>query len=243
MPRGLVLVTGPTGSGKSTSLASIINYINETRYEHIVTIEDPIEFIHPHKNCIVNQREIGDDTSNFTKALKSILRQDPDVVLVGELRDLETISAALSIAETGHLVFGSLHTNNCVASLNRIIDAFPPNQQSQIRSQLSMTLEAVVSQILLPANGGGRVMAMEVMRTTTAIRALINEGKFNQIYSLMQTNQEETGMSTMNQSLAKLVERGFIDRQLALSKATNYDELLQLLMKKDLAQTARSKTA
>ena len=231
LPRGLVLVTGPTGSGKSTTLAAIIDYINSTRYDHIVTIEDPIEFLHSHKNCVINQREVGEDTDSFANALKSILRQDPDVVMVGELRDLETISMALTVAETGHLVFGTLHTNTCVSSLNRIIDVFPPHQQPQIRIQLSMTLEAVISQLLVPSQKGGRVSAMEIMRTNNAIKALISEGKFNQIYSAMQSGQADSNMQTMSQSLFHLANRGFISKDLALSKAPNQDELADLFVR------------
>lgn len=236
LPRGLVLVTGPTGSGKSTTLASMINNINETRHDHIVTIEDPIEFLHPHKNCVVNQREVGDDTTSFARALKSVLRQDPDVILVGEMRDLETISAAISAAETGHLVFATLHTNSCVSTLNRIIDVFPPHQQTQIRTQLSMTLEAVISQILLPAKGGGRVLAMEIMRSNHAIRALINEGKFNQIYSAMQSGQGGTSMQTMNQALFRLTEKAFINKDEALTKSSLPDELMEMFNKKMATQ-------
>ncbi|MBQ48264.1 MAG: type IV pili twitching motility protein PilT [Zetaproteobacteria bacterium] len=231
LPRGLVLVTGPTGSGKSTTLAAMIDYINTHRFDHIVTIEDPVEFIHPHRNCVVNQREIGEDTETFAVALKSILRQDPDVVMVGEMRDPETIASALTIAETGHLVFGTLHTNSCVTSLNRIIDSFPPFQQNQVRNQLSMSLEAVVSQILVPASSGGRVQAMEIMIPNTAIRALIYEGKFNQIYSAMQTGQSESDMKTMNQSLRELVRKRFISREMAMSKSSNPIELSELIKK------------
>ncbi len=228
-PKGLVLVTGPTGSGKSTTLASMINHINLTRFDHIITIEDPIEFIHDHKNCIVNQRELGDDTVSFGKALRSALRQDPDVIMVGELRDLDTISAALTAAETGHLVFGTLHTNSAVSTLNRIIDVFPPHQQLQIRTQLSMTLVAVISQQLIPAIRGGRVLGLELMRNTKAIAALINEGKFNQIYSAMQTGQEDTSMTTMNQSLLRHYQRRVIDRKEALQKSMDPDELAELI--------------
>lgn len=228
LPRGLVLVTGPTGSGKSTTLAAMIDHINTNRQDHIITIEDPIEFVHVHKNSIINQREVGEDTESFAKALKSSLRQDPDVILLGELRDLETISAALTTAETGHLVFATLHTNSCVSSLNRLIDVFPPHQQPQVRAQLSMTLEAVVSQILIPSQRGGRVMAMEIMRVTNPIRALVNEGKFNQIYSQMQSGQQETQMQTMNQSLFNLTTKGFLSKDMALSKSSKPDELLDM---------------
>src|SRR5512134_240904 len=207
-PRGLVLVTGPTGSGKSTTLAAIINKINQERNEHIVTIEDPIEYLHPHKGCIVNQREVGADTGSFKTALKYILRQDPDVVLIGEMRDLETIEAALTLAETGHLCFATLHTNSCVQTINRIIDVFPPYQQTQVRTQLSFVLEGVLSQILIPkASGTGRALALEVMVPNPAIRNLIREDKIHQIYSQMQVGQDKFGMQTFNQALAALLSR------------------------------------
>jgi len=229
LPRGMVLVTGPTGSGKSTTLAAMIDYINETRRDHIITLEDPIEYIHNHKNCVINQRELGDDTESFAMGLRSALRQDPDVVMVGELRDFETITTAISIAETGHLVFGTLHTNGCVPTLNRIIDVFPPHQQNQIRTQLSMTLEAVISQLLIPHAVRGRVLSLELMRSNQAIKALISEGKFNQIYSFIQSGQAGTGMQTMNQSLYKLFEERKITRQMALSKSSDPEELMQMM--------------
>lgn len=229
LPRGLILVTGPTGSGKSTTLAAMINHINESRYDHIVTIEDPIEFVHQHKNCVVDQRELGEDTQSFAMALKSVLRQDPDVILIGEMRDPETISAALTIAETGHLVFGTLHTNGAISSINRMVDSFPPHQQSQIRTQLAMSLEAVLSQMLLPKETGGRVMAMEIMRINSAIRALVQEGKIQQIYSAMQTGQAGSGMQTMNQSLYHLISRRLITKELALQKSPLPDELQDML--------------
>ena len=232
LPRGLVLVTGPTGSGKSTTLAAIINHINETRQDHILTIEDPVEFVHSHKQCLVNQREVGHDTLSFLRALKSALRQDPDVVLVGEMRDLETVALAVTTAETGHLVFATLHTNSCVSTLSRIIDVFPGEQQSQIRNQLASTLQATLSQTLLPSATGGRVMAMEVMIPNAAIRNLIREDKFNQIYSSMQSGQESTGMLTMNQSLLQLVERRQITPQLALEVSGEPQELEMLLFSK-----------
>ncbi len=228
-PRGLVLVTGPTGSGKSTTLASIIDRINTDRHEHIVTVEDPIEFLHPHKGCVVNQREVGSDTKSFRHALKYILRQDPDVVLIGEMRDLETIEAALTISETGHLAFGTLHTNSAVQSINRIIDVFPPHQQGQVRAQLSFVLEGVVTQNLIPRVGGGRALAMEVMVPNAAIRNLIREDKVHQIYSQMQIGQGKFGMQTFNQSLASLVTRKLITLEDALGRSSDQDELRSIL--------------
>ena len=201
LPRGLVLVTGPTGSGKSTSLASIIDKINRERAVHIITVEDPIEYLHRHQMAIVNQREVYADTQSFSAALKYALREDPDVVLVGEMRDLETIEAALSISETGHLAFATLHTNSCAETINRIVDVFPTNQQEQVRVNLSFVLQAVVSQTLIPKVGGGRVMALEVMIATPAIRAIIRDDKVHQLYSMIQSGQKY-GMKTMNQSLA-----------------------------------------
>src|SRR5215510_5784279 len=203
-PRGLVLITGPTGSGKSTTLAAMLDKINSERHGHILTIEDPIEYIHQHKNCLVNQREVHSDTKNFTSALRAALREDPDIVLIGEMRDLETVEAALKIAETGHLTFATLHTNSAAQTINRIVDIFPSNQQSQIRTQLSLVLEGIVCQALLPKVGGGRCAALEIMVPTPAIRNLIREDKIHQIYSAMQTGQEKMGMQTMNQSLATL---------------------------------------
>jgi len=244
LPRGLVLVTGPTGSGKSTTLAAMINHINEQRHDHIVTIEDPVEFIHTHKNCMINQREVGSDTASFGRALKSALRQDPDVVLVGELRDLETISMALTTAETGHLVFATLHTNSCVSTLNRIVDVFPPHQQTQIRAQLSMSLMGVMSQILLPAQGGGRVLGMEIMIPNKAIRNLIREDKIHQIYGVMQSGQEASGMQTLNQALINLVERRFISTDQAVEKSNEPEELQELLDKRfNRAAAARPRPA
>jgi twitching motility protein PilT len=229
-PRGLVLVTGPTGSGKSTTLASIIDKINNERHDHIVTIEDPIEYLHPHKNCLVNQREVGSDTRSFKHALKYVLRQDPDVVLVGEMRDLETIEAALTLAETGHLCFATLHTNSCVQTINRIVDVFPPYQQTQIRAQLSFSLEGVLSQTLIPrASGKGRVLALEIMIPNPAIRNLIREDKLHQIYSQMQVGQDKFGMQTMNQSLFNLHQRRMITLEDALGRSTDPDELKQML--------------
>src|SRR5213080_1305308 len=228
-PKGLILVTGPNGSGKSTTLAAMIDKINNERHDHIMTIEDPIEFVHPHKQCLVNQREVFADTHSFTKALKSILRQDPDVVLVGEMRALETIAAALTIAETGHLTFGTLHTNSCAQTMNRIIDVFPTAQQAQVRAQLSLVLEGVLSQTLIPTpDGRGRVMSLEIMVTTPAIRNLIREEKIHQIYSSMQAGQK-FGMQTMNQSLLELVQKRKITREEALNRSMLPEELSQLL--------------
>jgi twitching motility protein PilT len=229
-PRGLILVTGPTGSGKSTTLASIIDRINSDRHEHIVTVEDPIEYLHPHKGCLVNQREVGADTKSFKCALKYILRQDPDVVLVGELRDLETIEAALVVAETGHLCFATLHTNSCVQTINRVIDVFPPYQQTQVRTQLSFVLEGVLSQTLIPKVGGtGRALALEVMIPNPAIRNLIREDKIHQIYSQMQVGQEKFGMQTMNQCLVSLVTRRIISLEDALGRSSDLDEFRQMM--------------
>jgi len=229
-PRGLILVTGPTGSGKSTTLASIIDYINLNRHEHIVTIEDPIEYLHPHKGCLVNQREVGADTKSFKNALKYILRQDPDVVLVGELRDLETIEAALTLSETGHLCLATLHTNSCAQTINRIVDVFPPYQQTQIRAQLSFVLEGVMSQALMPKlNSKGRVMALEIMVPNPAIRNLIREDKVHQIYSQMQIGQDKFGMQTMNQSLYSLFQKRLISLEEALGRTSDPDELKQMI--------------
>jgi twitching motility protein PilT len=229
-PRGLVLVTGPTGSGKSTTLASIIDKINTERHEHIMTIEDPIEYLHPHKNCLVNQREVGADTRSFKTALKYILRQDPDVVLVGEMRDLETIEAALVIAETGHVCFGTLHTNSCVQTINRILDVFPPFQQPQIRAQLSFVIEGVMSQALLARAGQpGRVLALEIMVPNPAIRNLIREDKVHQIYSSMQVGQAKFGMQTFNQSLAQLLTKRLITSDEAFGRSSDPEELKNIM--------------
>ncbi|MBI4705326.1 MAG: type IV pilus twitching motility protein PilT [Deltaproteobacteria bacterium] len=229
MSKGLVLLTGPTGSGKSTTLAAMIDKINSEQRCHIVTIEDPIEYVHVHKKCIVNQREVGSDTLAFAAALKHVLRQDPDVVLLGEMRDLETISAALTIAETGHLVFATLHTNSCVSSINRIIDVFPPHQQGQVRAQLSFTLRAVVTQMLMArASGRGRTLALEIMIPNAAIRNLIREDKIHQIYSQMQVGQAGSGMQTMNQALFAMVQRNLITMEDAFSHSMDPDELRSL---------------
>lgn len=231
-PRGLILVTGPTGSGKSTTLAAMIDKINSERHEHIITVEDPIEFLHHHKKCVVNQREVNSDTQSFKAALKYVLRQDPDVVLIGEMRDLETIEAALTVSETGHLAFATLHTNSAVQSINRIIDVFPSHQQSQIRAQLSFVLEGVLSQQLLAkASGEGRVMAVEVMVPNAAIRNLIREDKVHQIYSSMQTGQEQFGMQTMNQALFTLYQKRLITYEDALGRSTVPEEMLIMLQR------------
>ncbi len=229
-PRGLILVTGPTGSGKSTTLAAMIDKINRERKEHIVTIEDPIEFLHPHKSCLINQREVGADTTSFKNALRYILRQDPDVVLIGEMRDLETIEAALKVAETGHLCFATLHTNSTVQTINRIIDVFPADQQAQVRTQLSFVLEGIMCQTLLPrANRGGRCLALEVMVPNAAIRNLIREDKIHQLYSQMQIGQDKFGMQTMNQCLAGLYLRKMITMDDALARSSDHDELRRII--------------
>jgi twitching motility protein PilT len=226
-PRGLVLVTGPTGSGKSTTLAAMVDKVNKERKGHIITIEDPIEFIHRHQGCMINQREVGADTQSFRAALKYALRQDPDVILVGEMRDLETISAALTIAETGHLVFATLHTNSAAESINRIIDAFPAHQQGQVRAQLAFVLEGVVTQTLIPrARGKGRVVAAEVMMCTAAIRAVIRDEKVHQIYSLMQAGKKH-GMQTMNDALQMLYTKGEVTLEEALKRSGDPNELLR----------------
>ena len=229
-PRGLVLVTGPTGSGKSTTLASILDKINSETRQHIMTVEDPIEYLHPHKRSIVNQREIGSDTGTFKQALKYVLRQDPDVVLVGEMRDLETIEAALTIAETGHLVFATLHTNSAIQSINRMIDVFPPYAQSQVRAQLSFVLEGVISQLLLPRAGApGRCLALEVMVPNAAIRNLIREDKVHQIYTQMQVGQQKHGMQTLNQSLYSLYARRMITLEEGMGRSNDTDELRMMI--------------
>jgi twitching motility protein PilT len=227
-PRGLVLVTGPTGSGKSTTLAAMIDRINETRNEHIMSVEDPIEFLHTHKRCIVNQREVNQDTKSFAQALKHVLRQDPDVILVGEMRDLETISLAVTAAETGHLVFGTLHTQDAPQTVDRIIDVFPPHQQHQIRAQLANALQGIITQTLIPKrDGGGRVVACEVLMPTPGVRNLIREGKNHQIYSAMQTGGK-FGMQTMDAALVDLVQRRLISRGEAEKRSSNPEELKRL---------------
>jgi twitching motility protein PilT len=228
-PRGLILVTGPTGSGKSTSLAAMIDKINKERHEHILTIEDPIEFVHQHQGCLVNQREVHADTKSFGNALRAALREDPDIVLIGEMRDLETVEAALRIAETGHLTFGTLHTNSAAQTINRIIDVFPSHQQSQIRTQLSLVLEGIVCQSLCPKIGGGRVVSLEIMIPTPGIRNLIREDKVHQIYSAMQTGQDKFGMQTANQSLATLFMKKQITLATAMEKSSNKDELQEMI--------------
>ena len=229
-PRGLVLITGPTGSGKSTTLAAIIDRLNRERKQHILTIEDPIEYIHPHKGCIVNQREVHGDTLAFSAALRAALREDPDIVLVGELRDLETIEAGLRIAETGHLTLSTLHTNSAANTINRIVDVFPAHQQNQIRAQLSLVLEGIVCQALLPkADGTGRVPALEILVPTPGIRNLIREDKIHQIYSMMQTGQEKLGMQTMNQALATLYMSGQITLETAIASSSFKEELQEMI--------------
>ncbi len=229
-PRGLVLVTGPTGSGKSTTLATMLDVINQSRCEHMLTIEDPIEFIHSHKRCLVNQREVHSDTHSFANALRAALREDPDVVLIGEMRDLETIESALRIAETGHLTFGTLHTNSASSTINRIIDVFPSHQQSQIRAQLSMVLEGILCQALLPRiDGKGRILAMEILIPNPAIRNLIREDKIHQIYSSMQSGQDKYGMQTFNQSLYLNYTQKTITLEVALGRSSNPDELQDMI--------------
>jgi len=229
-PRGLILVTGPTGSGKSTTLAAMLDKINRERHEHIVTIEDPVEYLHSHKSCIVNQREIAADTHSFTAALRSALRQDPDVVLIGEMRDLETVESALRIAETGHLTFATLHTNSAAQTINRIIDVFPAHQQGQIRAQLSLVLEGIICQTLLPKTGGkGRAMAMEILIPSPAIRNLIREDKVHQIYGMMQAGQAKHGMQTFNQALAALYFKRLITMETAIARSSYPDELQEII--------------
>jgi twitching motility protein PilT len=231
-PRGLILCTGPTGSGKSTTLAAMVDRINSDRCEHIITIEDPIEYLHPHKKCLINQREVNADTASFSAALRYVLRQDPDVVLIGEMRDLETIEAALTVSETGHLTLATLHTNSAVQTMNRIIDVFPPHQQEQIRVQLSFVLEGILAQQLIPKKSGiGRVLAVELLVPNPAIRNLIREDKIHQIYSMMQTGQTKFGMQTMNQSLFDLYSRRLISYEDAVGRSPVPDELIAVIQK------------
>ncbi len=231
-PRGLILVTGATGSGKSTTLAAMIDRINEERADHIITIEDPIEYLHSHKKALINQREVNADTKSFKDALKYVLRQDPDVVLIGEMRDLETIEAALTVAETGHLTLATLHTNTAVQTINRIIDVFPPHQQEQVRVQLSFVLEGIICQQLLPKKtGSGRVLAIEILIPNPAIRNLIREDKIHQIYSMMQTGQAKFGMQTMNQSLLELYQKGLISYEDALTRSPVPEEMINMLQR------------
>jgi twitching motility protein PilT len=226
----LVLVTGPTGSGKSTTLAAMIDKINSERHDHILTIEDPIEFVHMNKNCLVNQRELHADTKSFTDALRAALREDPDVVLIGEMRDLETIESALRIAETGHLTFGTLHTNSATSTINRIIDVFPAHQQPQIRAQLSLVLEGIMCQSLLPkTDGKGRSMIMEILIPNAAVRNLIREDKIHQVYSAMQSGQEKFGMQTFNQALATAYFQKQVSLEIALQRSSNVDELQEMI--------------
>jgi twitching motility protein PilT len=239
-PRGLILVTGPTGSGKSTTLAAMIDRINDERYDHIITVEDPIEYLHGHKKCLINQREVNADTVSFKAALKYVLRQDPDVVLIGEMRDLETIEAALTVSETGHLTLATLHTNSAVQTINRIIDVFPSHQQEQIRVQLSFVLEGILSQQLLPRKSGhGRVMAVEILVPNPAIRNLIREDKVHQIYSQMQTGQSKSGMQTMNQSLFELYTKGLISYEEAMGRSMIPEELLTMIQR--VSSTAKGR--
>jgi twitching motility protein PilT len=230
-PRGLILVTGPTGSGKSTTLATMVDKINSEREDHIITVEDPIEYLHVHKKSLINQREVAADTQSFRNALRYILRQDPDVVLIGEMRDLETIESALKVSETGHLTLATLHTNNAVQTINRIIDVFPPHQQDQVRVQLSFVLEGILAQQLIPKRNGGRVLAIETLVPNAAIRNLIREDKVHQIYSMMQTGQARFGMQTMNQSLLEIYQKGFITRDDALARSLVPEEMVAMLQK------------
>ena len=241
-PRGLILVTGPTGHGKSTTLAAMVDRINSERYDHIVTIEDPIEYLHHHKKCLINQREVNADTVSFKAALRYVLRQDPDIVLIGEMRDLETIEAALIVSETGHLTLATLHTNSAVQTINRIVDVFPPYQQEQIRVQLSFVLEAVISQQLITKKSGqGRVLAVELLVPNPAIRNLIREDKIHQIYSMMQTGQSKFGMQTMNQSLLDLYQKGLLSYEDAVGKSHIPEELVNMIQRSQIATSGRGR--
>ncbi len=241
-PRGLILVTGATGSGKSTTLAAMVDRINSERYDHIITIEDPIEYLHGHKKCLINQREVNADTNSFKAALRYVLRQDPDVVLIGEMRDLETIEAALTVAETGHLTLATLHTNSAVQTINRIIDVFPPHQQEQIRVQLSFVLEGILAQQLIPKkSGSGRCLAVELLVPNPAIRNLIREDKIHQIYSMMQTGQAKFGMQTMNQSLMELYSKGHLSYEDAISRSMVPEELINMLQRSAHAPSGRGR--
>jgi len=231
-PRGLILVTGPTGSGKSTTLAAMVDRINSERQEHIITVEDPIEYLHAHKKCLINQREVNADTVSFKAALRYVLRQDPDVVLIGEMRDLETIEAALTVSETGHLTLATLHTNSAVQTINRVIDVFPPHQQEQIRTQLSFVLEGILAQQLISKKSGhGRVLAVELLVPNPAIRNLIREDKIHQIYSMMQTGQTKSGQQTMNQSLFELYTKGLLSYEDAIGRSSVPEELITMLQR------------
>jgi twitching motility protein PilT len=241
-PRGLILVTGATGSGKSTTLAAMVDRINSERFDHIITVEDPIEYLHGHKKCLINQREVTADTASFKNALRYVLRQDPDVVLIGEMRDLETIEAALTVAETGHLTLATLHTNSAVQTLNRIIDVFPPHQQEQIRVQLSFVLEGILAQQLIPRKTGkGRVLAVELLVPNPAIRNLIREDKIHQIYSMMQTGQAKFGMQTMNQSLVELYAKGHLSYEDAIGRSSVPEELITMLQRTTGAPSGRGR--
>jgi twitching motility protein PilT len=241
-PRGLILVTGPTGSGKSTTLAAMVDRINSERYDHIITIEDPIEYLHGHKKCLINQREVNADTTSFKAALRYVLRQDPDVVLIGEMRDLETIEAALTVSETGHLTLATLHTNSSVQTINRIIDVFPAHQQEQIRVQLSFVLEGILSQQLIARKSGkGRVLGVELLVPNPAIRNLIREDKIHQIYSMMQTGQAKFGMQTMNQSLLELYTKGHISYEDAIGRSSVPEELITMLQRITAASSGRGR--
>ncbi len=241
-PRGLILVTGPTGCGKSTTLAAMIDRINSERYDHIITVEDPIEYLHQHKKCLVNQREVNADTVSFKAALKYVLRQDPDVVLIGEMRDLETIEAALTVSETGHLTLATLHTNSAVQTINRIVDVFPPYQQEQIRVQLSFVLEGILAQQLIPKKSGkGRVLAIELLVPNPAIRNLIREDKVHQIYSMMQTGQTKFGMQTMNQSLFELYTKGYLSYEDTIGRSPVPEELITVLQRSITATSGKGR--